>query len=129
MAKDSKKTGKTKRLKNLKPFKKGQSGNLKGRPKGSKNLSKVLKECGNTEVSGIDPILKKKVKKTCNEWLCIKLYATGMKGNVQAAKLIFERQEGKVAENMNIKINDSAQMEAIKAKMYDRKKRDEEKNE
>ena len=129
MAKDSKKTGKAKRLKNLKPFKKGQSGNLKGRSKGSKNLSTILKECGNTNFTSLDPITKKKAKKTMNEWLCIKLYASGMKGNVQATKLIFERLEGKVIENMNIKINDSAQMEAIKAKMYDRKKRDEEKNE
>ena len=129
MTKDSKKTGKAKRLKNLKSYKKGQSGNLAGRPKGTKNISKVLKECANAEISLINPITKKKAKKTCVEWVCIKLFTEGMKGNVHATKVIFERLDGKVAESMNIKINDSAQMEAIKAKMYNRKKRNEEKNE
>jgi len=125
--KPSKEDGKKKRLKNLKPFKKGKTGNSSGRPVGSKNLGKRLEECGAALVFGIDPVTKKKVKKTCDEWVCIKLYGRAMKGIVPAIKLIFERREGKVAENVNVKINDSARMEFFKAKMY-KLKDDEEEN-
>ena len=44
---------------NLKPFKKGQSGNPKGRPKGSKNRSTIIKKWLEVEEQSIQLLAKR----------------------------------------------------------------------
>lgn len=110
-------------LKNLKHYKKGQTGNKKGRPKGSRNLSTMLKEFVETSFEAVDPFTNEKSEKTMGEWLCLNLVVNAIKGNIRAAKIVFDRIEGKVSENFNIKIDESANVEAIKAKMYSSIKR------
>lgn len=104
--------------KNLKSFKKGKSGNKNGAPKG-KHLSTLIQDFLDSDFKATDPFTKKKENKTLAEWLSTNLIAKAIKGNMKAVQIIFERLEGKVADNLNIKVNDSAQIEAIKAKMYE----------
>lgn len=116
MAKESEKK-KAQNLKNLKPhkFKKGQSGNLKGAPKG-KRLSTILKDLVDTEIEFNNFFTKKKENKTLAEWVCIELLVTalfGEKTKGKALSMVFERLEGKVPDNLTIH-TDNADLESIK---------------
>jgi hypothetical protein len=70
-------------------FKAGQSGNPRGRPKGSLNLATIVKNEGNKKI---------KVKEGGRERIVTKVAATAaqqwqkaMQGNVSSAKLMFEQ--------------------------------------
>ena len=70
-------------------FKAGQSGNPRGRPKGSLNLATIVKNEGNKKI---------KVKEGGRERIVSKIAATAaqqwqkaMQGNVASAKLVFEQ--------------------------------------
>lgn len=106
---------------NLVPFEPGKVTNPKGRGKGKKNLSTILKRFIEASNTRKNPTTGKKIKKTAGEWVCLNLIAKAMAGDTRAIKLIFDRLEGKVAENLNVKVDDSSSMEAIKAKMYERR--------
>lgn len=72
--------------KNLKPFKKGQSGNPNGRPKKLPALDQLL-----AEVMGDDTEIAKKI--------LISLTKRAQAGDVKAAALLFDRGWGKAKEN------------------------------
>lgn len=116
MAKESQKK-KDQNLKNLKPFEKGQSGNKNGAPKG-KRLTTILNKLIDQNLKAQDPLTRKKVDKTLAEWLCIKLIAAAVKGksDIKAMKIIFDRIEGKVPDNLNVNTNDAA-LEFLKDKI------------
>lgn len=80
---------------NLKPFKKGISGNPGGRPKGSRNLSTILEDVLNRKVSLEDPILKKEVKSRIGEIIVLKLTQKALEGDLRAINEIFDRAEGR----------------------------------
>ena len=85
-------------LKNLKPFKPGQSGNPAGRPKGGKNLSRILQEIvdGNAAtIFGKDKIPSSMHDKTVGELLMLKLVALGIKDDRMAIGDVIDRLEGK----------------------------------
>lgn len=111
MAKESEKK-KAQNLKNLKSFKKGQSGNLKGAPKG-KRLSTILKGLMDIDFKAQNKLTKKKEIKTLAEWVCHKLIYTALAGKTKAINIIFDRTEGKVPDNLTIH-TDSAELEFIK---------------
>lgn len=111
MAKESDKK-KVQNSKNLKPFKKGQSGNLKGAPKGTR-LSTILKGLMEVDFKAQNKLTKKKENKTLAEWVCHKLIYTALSGKTKAINIIFDRTEGKVPDNLNIH-TDSADLESIK---------------
>ena len=68
-------------------FKKGQSGNPNGRPKGAKHVKDALNEVLSvSDSNGVQVV----------ERLCSKLVKIAMEGNIEAAKLIFDRTFGKV---------------------------------
>ena len=85
-------------LKNLKPFKPGESGNPAGRPKGGKNLSTILQKIvdGNAAtIFGKDKIPSSMHDKTVGELLMLKLVALGIKDDRMAIGDVIDRLEGK----------------------------------
>ena len=91
-----------KKLKNLKPYKKGQSGNLRGRPKGVKNFSTIFQEA-------IKKIAREKSIKECDVEvdLVIKAIAEARGGNYQYYKDIFDRNYGKPKEKIELEGGES----------------------
>jgi hypothetical protein len=70
-------------------FKAGQSGNPKGRPRGSLNLASIVKKEGNKKIKvkegGRERIVTKMEAATAQQW------QKAMQGNVASAKLMFEQ--------------------------------------
>lgn len=91
--------GTQKRLANLIPFKEGESGNPAGRPKGSKNLSTILKEMLSEEIEvNIDG---EKTKKKFADIIVRKLVKKAHDGDLRAIQEIFDRTEGKAKQEVN----------------------------
>ena len=78
------------RLKNLKPWKPGQSGNPKGRPPKSICLTSLLKE----EINKINP--KDRAKRTWAELIVLATIRLAIKGNATALKEVWDRIDGRV---------------------------------
>ena len=89
MAKKSLKNS-DKRMKNLKPWRPGQSGNPKGRPKKNICLTSLLKE----EIYKINP--QDKRKRTWAELIVLATMKLAIKGNSTALREIWERIGGKI---------------------------------
>jgi hypothetical protein len=85
-----------KRLANLKPFKKGQSGNPAGRPK-----SITLSEAMRNELAKILP----GTEQTFAEIIASKLVKAAALGNVLAAKEIADRTEGRPKQALDVDMN------------------------
>jgi|TARA_R100000081_G_C4636315_1_gene75591 hypothetical protein len=85
------------------PFKKGQSGNPKGRPKGSKNRSTILKELAELRTKGIDPVTGEEVWMT-NEYRMAMavIEKTIAKGDHQALNMILDNIYGKQKDSVDI---------------------------
>lgn len=77
---------------NLKPFKKGQSGNPKGRPKKLPKLDELLAEVLGDDSAG----------STVAEQILRSLEKQARKGNVKAAELLLDRGYGKVKQSMEL---------------------------
>ena len=87
--------GRKRSLANLKPFRKGQSGNPKGRPK-SITLSEALRH----ELAKENP--KGKDGETYAERIAAVLCQAAVGGNVNAAKEIADRTEGKPRQALEV---------------------------
>lgn len=74
-------------------FKEGQSGNPAGRPKGSKNLSTILKQMLEEDVEVV--IDGKKERRQFQEVIIRKLLKKANDGEIRAIIEIFDRTEGK----------------------------------
>jgi len=81
---------------NLKPFKKGESGNPKGRIKGSKNRSTIVKELLETILHKQNPIDEFDENKefTAEQIIMAQHIRQAMEGDVQSAKLILDSAYG-----------------------------------
>ena len=88
---------------NLILWKKGQSGNPKGRPKGSKNRSTILKELAELRTKGIDPVSGEEVWMT-NEYRMAMavIEKTIAKGDHQALNMILDNIYGKQKDSVDI---------------------------
>lgn len=69
------------------PFKKGQSGNPKGRPKGTNTLAMLLKKIGEEELDGSDMDKREAIMR--------KVYKLAFDGQPWAVQFIADRTEGK----------------------------------
>lgn len=83
-----------KRLEHIKSFQwaPGVSGNPGGRPKGSKNLSKLLAEAIEAEITLERD--KEKITKTGGQWIIDSIMASAISGDQKAQEMVFERMEG-----------------------------------
>ena len=88
---------------NLILWKKGQSGNPKGRPKGSKNRSTILKELVELRTKGIDPVSGEEVWMS-NEYRMAMavIEKTIAKGDHQALNMILDNIYGKQKDSVDI---------------------------
>jgi len=83
-------------------FKKGQTGNPNGRPKGSRSLTTILREYMDKELEINDPITKKLVNKRIGDIVNLKLIANAIKGDQQAIKMVFERLDGMPTQKVDV---------------------------
>lgn len=88
---------------NLKPFQPGQSGNPKGKPKGTKSISTNIKLLlsKRQELSSDSPIGKAGQKKTWSEIIAAKIVVDAANGNVKAQREILDRTEGKITQPLS----------------------------
>jgi len=77
---------------NLKPFKKGQSGNPKGRPKKLPHLEELLADILGEDKEGI----------TAAEAILRALRAKATKGDIRAAEVLLERAYGKAKQGIEL---------------------------
>ena len=79
-------------------WKKGQSGNPKGKPKGAKTLTSTLKELLEREINVKNhPITgEQNVRLTVREMVMLSLLKKASQGDVKAIETILERSDGKV---------------------------------
>ena len=81
---------------NLVSFKKGQSGNPNGRPKGTKNRSTLVRELLEMESTFNNPLTEQSEKLSYAEQIIIAQIAEARKGNVQAFKELMDSAYGKI---------------------------------
>ena len=84
-----------KKLKNLKPFQKGKSGNPNGRPKKLPELDELLKDILLDETNG----------KTQIELIVRTLVKQSLKGDIRASEILLNRSYGKVKESIELEDN------------------------
>lgn len=87
---------------NLIPFKKGQSGNPNGRPKGSKAFKTILNDYLSRNISIKDPTTKESTLVEVREALMIKLIGHGMNGSLHAIKEIRDMVDGPIKQSIEI---------------------------
>lgn len=81
---------------NLKSYKKGQSGNPKGRPPGVVSIDFQIREAMKVELTQLDPVTGISVTKTAGEFMYAHIAAKAAKdGDLSAIEKVFERTEGK----------------------------------
>ena len=78
-------------IENLKPFKKGQSGNPNGRPKKLPQLDKLLADVLGEEKDGL----------TAAEAILKALRLKAAKGDIRAAELLLDRAYGKARQSID----------------------------
>lgn len=81
-------------------FQPGESGNPAGRPKGSRNLSTILREMLSEEVE--IEIEGKKEKCEFQEAIVKQLLRKANKGNLRAIQEIFDRVDGKAKQQVDV---------------------------
>jgi hypothetical protein len=79
---------------NLIPFKKGQSGNPKGRPVGSKNRSTIAKKWLSVEQNQKNPITNKDEDMSQEDLITLALIKKARKGDVQAYQKLLDSAYG-----------------------------------
>ena len=96
---------------NLIPCKKGHTNNPNGRPKGTKNMSTVLRDILKSEIEFDDPLLKKRVKNPVQYAILLKLTQKALNGDMKAINSILDRSDGRPTQviqqtNFNMDITD-----------------------
>lgn len=83
-------------------FKKGQSGNPSGHPKGQKNRSTILKKWIEVNSKFENPITEKEVQGTVEDRITLALINKALSGDVQAIKEINDTLYGKIPDKQQL---------------------------
>jgi hypothetical protein len=87
---------------NMRPAKKGEIRNPKGKPKGTLNRSTTLKKWLYTRTKLKNPITKKEEVGTIEDMIALALLKKGMEGDVPAIREALDTIYGKVKEKLDI---------------------------
>lgn len=89
---------------NLEPhnFKKGQSGNPKGRPKGTRNRSTIVQQWLESSEVIINPLTGKKQRLQQSDIMTLALIKKARKGDVQAFKELMDSGYGKTLTSVDV---------------------------
>jgi len=79
---------------NLIPFEKGKSGNPKGRPKGSKNRSTIIKKWLTALDKGKNPMTGETEEMTVEDRMTLALIGKALKGDTHAYKALMDSAYG-----------------------------------
>jgi len=83
-------------------FKKGQSGNPKGRPKNARNRSTIAKEILNILSTGVNPLTREEEEMSQEHWVYLSMLNKSRKGDVAASKLILDSAYGQAKEQIDL---------------------------
>jgi hypothetical protein len=81
---------------NLIPFKKGQSGNPKGKEKGTRNRATIFRELMEIETITFNPLTGKKEKMQVQDQMALKQIEKSLEGDTPAFKECFDSLHGKL---------------------------------
>ena len=83
-------------------FQKGQSGNPKGRPKGTRNRSTVAKEILNLISEGTNPVTREQQQMSQEHIVYFALLKKARNGDVAASKAILDSAYGQPKETVDV---------------------------
>ena len=87
---------------NLKSWKKGQSGNPAGKPKGAQSNKTILKKFLAVKMQQKNPFTGEMEEMTVKELINLKQIANALEGDLATYKELADREEGKVTNNVDI---------------------------
>tara|TARA_R100000541_G_scaffold4352_3_gene11767 strand:- start:1417 stop:1758 length:342 start_codon:yes stop_codon:yes gene_type:complete len=90
------------KLDNLKPFKKGESGNPNGRPKGSLNRSTVAKKWLSTNQEYKNPLTSESENLSQEDIMTLALINKARKGDVGAYKALMDSGYGNPKDSLDL---------------------------
>lgn len=86
---------------NLKPFKKGQSGNPNGRPKGSRSRSTIVRDWLESSETVTNPITGEKENLTQADIITLALIKKARKGDARAFKELMDSGFGRTVQEID----------------------------
>jgi hypothetical protein len=89
------------RLKNLKNFQKGQSGNPSGKPKGTKHVKTIIKKYLSAAVDGVNPLDGTSGPLTAQERIVLSAIVKALEGDDRAREDLLNRVYGKPKETID----------------------------
>ena len=87
---------------NPKPFRKAQSGNPKGRPKGTRNRSTIVQQWLESSEVIINPLTGKNQRLQQSDIITLALIKKARKGDVQAFKELMDSGYGKTLTSVDV---------------------------
>jgi hypothetical protein len=104
------------KIENLEPFKKGQSGNPNGRPKGKRSRSTIIKEWLEVEQVVKNPLTGEQEKLQQQDLMTLALVKKARNGDVNAYKELMDGCYGKIPNinnNQNVNVEDMTEEQRI----------------
>jgi len=98
---------------NLKPFEKGQSGNPKGRPKGSRNRSTIAREWLEVSQFITNPITGEKEKLEQQDIMTLAIIKKARDGDVAAYKALLDSAYGQPLQQIQQEVSKIDEIEIV----------------
>ena len=104
-------------IQNLRPKKKGETGNPNGRPKGVQNRQTVIRDILHCFFDGKNPFTKESGKYTVAQQMIFRQAINAIKdGDLKAVEFLFDGAYGKVTEKNEITLDADVKSESVKGK-------------
>ena len=105
---------------NLKAWKKGQSGNPAGKPKGARSFKSILNNYLDKTLKSKDPFEGKTADIPAREIMMLKLIGEGLKGNLTAIRYVCDMIDGPIKQVLDVNQSGDdidAKIKALKRKL------------